>query len=296
MDKSKTNAFTVDVEDYFQVAAFDQYIERSTWESRECRVEGNVERILSLLSKHDAKATFFTLGWIAERFPNMVRKIVLEGHEIASHGYGHQKATLQTPDEVRADLLRAKGILQDITGQAIVGYRAPSFSIGKDNLWVHQILAETGHEYSSSVYPVHHDHYGMPEANRFACEAQGGILEIPLTTIQLLSRNIPAAGGGYFRLFPYSLSRWMIDRVNQKDGQAAIFYCHPWEIDPEQPKIKQASTKSRFRHYVNMHRMENRLDQLLQDFKWDRVDNVFADKLPNKTALTVNSTSMVYES
>ncbi|MFK7964994.1 MAG: XrtA system polysaccharide deacetylase [Burkholderiaceae bacterium] len=288
------NAFTVDVEDYFQVAAFDRHIDRDNWDTLECRVEKNVEQLLTMLAQADAKATFFTLGWIAERYPRLIQSISAAGHEVASHGYGHQKATTQNQQQFREDVLRAKGILEDITGEPVRGYRAPSFSIAAENLWVHDVLATTGHDYSSSIYPVRHDHYGIPDADRFVHKTDSDLVEIPLTTVPILNRNIPAAGGGYFRLMPYSLSAWMIKRVNQRENKSAIFYCHPWEIDADQPKVAQASAKSRFRHYVNLAHMQDRLSRLLQDFQWDRVDSVFADHLPASQKLT-GAKPLVYE-
>lgn len=274
-----TNAMSIDVEDYFQVAAFAPYIDRKAWESIPCRVEHNVARILELLEQHETRATFFTLGWIAERYPELIRRIVGHGHELASHGYAHLRASDQTPDAFRDDLLHAKALLEDVSGTAIRGYRAPSFSIGAANLWAHDIIAETGHEYSSSVYPIVHDHYGMPEAPRFAWRTRSGVVEIPPSSLRMLGRNLPASGGGYFRLLPYPLSRWSIRRINQHDGEPCIFYFHPWEIDPEQPRIRQAGAKSRFRHYLNLERMAGRLDRLLRDFRWGRVDEVYASHL-----------------
>jgi len=270
------NAMSIDVEDYFQVAAFARQIDRSRWDTMPCRVERNVALILDLFDRHDTRATFFTLGWIAERYPAVVREIVARGHELASHGYGHLRASDQTPAAFREDLLRAKRILEDIGSVPVIGYRAPSFSIGTDNLWAHDIIAETGHQYSSSVYPIAHDHYGMPEAPRFPWRTRSGLVEIPPSSLRLLGRNLPASGGGYFRLLPYSLSRWGIRRINAREGQACIFYFHPWEVDPEQPRIEDAGAKSRFRHYVNLERMVDRLDRLLGDFHWDRVDRAFA--------------------
>lgn len=273
------NAMSIDVEDWFQVAAFDRHIDRSQWESLECRVERNLERILALLDRHDAKATFFTLGWIAERYPAIIRAIVAGGHELASHGYGHQRVSELTPEGFREDLMRARVALEDIGGVAVHGYRAPSFSIGRDNLWAHDVLAETGHRYSSSVYPIAHDHYGMPEAPRFAWRTQAGIVEIPPSSLRMMGRNLPASGGGYFRLLPYSVSRWSLRRINRLDGQPAIFYFHPWEVDPEQPRVAHAGAKSKFRHYLNLHRTEQRLARLLNDFRWQRVDQVFAEHI-----------------
>jgi len=270
-----TNALTIDVEDYFQVSAFAPYIRREHWDQRECRVERNVDRILQLLDARGTQATFFTLGWVAERYPQLVRRIVAGGHELASHGYGHQRASDLDRAALHADLGRAKKLLEDIGGVAVRGYRAPSFSIGHANLWAFDTLAETGHAYSSSIYPIRHDHYGMPDAPRFAHRRDNGLLEIPVTTLRMGQRNLPSSGGGYFRLLPYPLSRWMIRQVNHKDRQAAIFYFHPWEIDHAQPRIPGIDAKTRFRHYVNIGRMEGRLQQLLQDFRWGRMDRIF---------------------
>lgn len=274
------NAMTIDVEDYFQVSAFAPVIDRDSWAGRECRVERNVDRILALLARGNVHATFFTLGWIAERYPQVVRKIVAGGHELASHGYGHLRASDQTRAEFRDDITRSKALLEDIGGQQVLGYRAPSFSIGTANLWALDVLQEAGYRYSSSIYPIQHDHYGMPEAPRFAFYPNGpdGLLEVPITTVQVMQRKLPAGGGGYFRLLPYALSRWMMERVNQVDQQSAIFYFHPWEIDPGQPRPEGASMKSRFRHYVNLDRMEGRIAQLTRDFKWDRMDRIFLGK------------------
>lgn len=272
---SITNALTIDVEDYFQVSAFAPYIERSEWDHRECRVERNVNRILDMLAAQDAKATFFTLGWIAERYPQIVRRIVAEGHELASHGYGHQRASDQSEAEFLSDIRQAKHILEDLSGLAVQGYRAPSFSIGTGNLWAFDCLQSAGYRYSSSIYPIRHDHYGMPDSPRFAYEVRDGLLEIPVTTLRVLNRNLPSSGGGYFRLLPYSLSRWMLGRVNAGDREAAIFYFHPWEIDVEQPRVHGIGAKTRFRHYVNIGRMEARLKRLLGDFQWGRMDQIF---------------------
>jgi len=266
------NALTVDVEDYFQVSAFKPHVSRDQWASRECRIERNVNRILEMFARHGARATFFTLGWVAERYPALVHRIVAEGHELASHGYEHDRASDLTEAAFFGDVDRAKRILEDIGGVAVHGYRAPSFSIGHGNPWAFDVLARTGHSYSSSIFPIRHDHYGMPDAPRFAHVRPGGVVELPATTIRLGGVNLPASGGGYFRLLPYAVSRWMIRRVNTVDRQPAIFYFHPWEIDPAQPRIEGVGLKTRFRHYVNLHRVEARLDRLLGDFRWDRVD------------------------
>lgn len=270
-----TNALTIDVEDYFQVSAFAPYIRRDEWDARECRVEANVDRILAMLERRGTRATFFTLGWVAERYPSLVRRIVAQGHELASHGYGHQRASELTPEAFGEDIRRAKGILEDLGGRPVLGYRAPSFSIGEGNLWAFDSLAEAGYRYSSSVYPIQHDHYGMPDAPRFAHEVRPGLLEIPVTTLRMMNRNLPSSGGGYFRLLPYALSRWMLRQVNSGDGASAIFYFHPWEIDAGQPRVAGIDAKTRFRHYVNIGRMERRLEQLLADFRWGRMDEIF---------------------
>ncbi len=269
------NAMTIDVEDYFQVSAFAPYIRRSEWDARECRVERNVERILAMLERHDTRATFFTLGWVAERYPQLVRRIVDGGHEIASHGYGHQRASDLSREAFTQDIVSAKKVLEDIAGVPVQGYRAPSFSIGEANLWAFDSLAEAGYRYSSSIYPIRHDHYGMPDAPRFAHCVGSGLLEVPVTTLRMLNRNLPSSGGGYFRLLPYALSRWMLRRVNANDLQSAIFYFHPWEIDAGQPRVAGIDAKTRFRHYVNIPRMEARLEQLLADFRWGRMDEIF---------------------
>ncbi|MBZ8138316.1 polysaccharide deacetylase family protein [Rubrivivax gelatinosus] len=270
-----TNALTIDVEDYFQVSAFAPYIRRSDWDARECRVERNVDRILALLDAADTRATFFTLGWIAERYPQLVRRIVAGGHELASHGYGHERASDLAPAAFHDDVARAKAILEDIGGVEVRGYRAPSFSIGERNLWAFDTLAEAGYAYSSSIYPIRHDHYGMPDSPRFAYRVAGGLLEVPVTTVRLAGRNLPSSGGGYFRLLPYAASRWLIGRVNREDRQAAVFYFHPWEIDADQPRVPGIDAKTRFRHYVNIPRMEGRLASLLADFRWGRMDEIF---------------------
>lgn len=275
MSFTRTNALTVDVEDYFQVSALAPHIDRQSWDTRPCRVERNVQRLLELFAQHNAQATFFTLGWIAERYPGLVRDIVAQGHELASHGYSHLRATEQSRSQFDADVRRAKALLESIGGCAVRGYRAPSFSIDHSNDWAFDVLVEAGYSYSSSVYPVRHDHYGMPNAPRFAYRSRPGLLEVPLSTTQWLGRNLPASGGGYFRLAPYSLSRWALRRVNTIDNQPAIFYLHPWEIDPDQPRVPGTSLKTRFRHYLNLRKTEHRLGRLLSDFRWGRVDQVF---------------------
>ena len=280
-----TNALTIDVEDYFQVSAFAPHIARSEWNTRECRVERNIDGILEMLAEHDTKATFFTLGWIAERYPQLVRRIVKEGHELASHGYGHERASDQTEAAFFADVHLAKIVLEDLADSEVNGYRAPSFSIGTGNLWAFDCLVRAGYQYSSSIYPIRHDHYGMPDSPRFAHEVRPGLMEIPMTTLRMLNRNLPSSGGGYFRLLPYSVSRWMLSRVNGHDREAGVFYFHPWEIDTEQPRVAGINFKTRFRHYVNIDRMEGRLNQLLRDFKWGRMDQIFLDRFPNNVTV-----------
>jgi polysaccharide deacetylase family protein (PEP-CTERM system associated) len=269
------NALTVDVEDYFQVSALAPYIARERWDQIECRVERNVDKLLARFDEHGAHATFFTLGWLAERYPQMVRRIVSAGHEIGSHGYAHLRASEQTREAFSRDIASAKHLLEDISGVEVRGYRAPSFSIGESNLWAFDCLRAAGHVYSSSVYPVAHDHYGSPDSSRFPYAAREGLLEIPITTVRAFGRNLPAGGGGYFRFAPYGVSRWAIRRFNREEQRPAVFYMHPWEIDPAQPRISGITAKTRFRHYVNLHRTEDRLCRLLQDFRWGRVDEVF---------------------
>ena len=268
------NALTIDVEDYFQVSAFAPVISRSEWPHRECRVQANVERILSMLETRGTKATFFTLGWIAERYPQLVRDIVDRGHELASHGYDHQRASDLSERSFFDDVDRARRLLQDIGGTDVQGYRAPSFSIGPRNLWAFDALARAGYRYSSSIYPIHHDHYGMPDSPRFA-HRRHTLIEIPPTTLRLGGQNFPSSGGGYFRLLPYGVSRWMLRRVNQHDRQPAVFYFHPWELDADQPRVAGVGAMTRFRHYVNIERMPARLERLLDDFAWGRMDQVF---------------------
>lgn len=281
-----TNALTIDVEDYFQVSAFAPHIARSEWGARQCRVERNIDSILEMLALHDTKATFFTLGWIAERYPLLVRQIVKEGHELASHGYGHERASDQGEEAFFADIQLAKIVLEDFTDTEIKGYRAPSFSIGTGNLWAFDCMVRAGYRYSSSIYPIRHDHYGMPGSPRFAYDVRPGLMEIPITTLRMVNRNFPSGGGGYFRLLPYALSRWMLNRVNGHDREPGIFYFHPWEIDTGQPRIAGISLKTRFRHYINIDRMEGRLNQMLRDFKWGRMDHIFLNRLPGTSRMS----------
>lgn len=271
------NAMTIDVEDYFQVTAFEQHVRRADWDQLPARVEPAVDRILQCFSDHGVKATFFTLGWIAVRYPAMVRRIVTEGHELASHGWDHVRATQQSQPEFRADVCRTKAELERLGGCAVLGYRAPCFSIERRNFWALQVLDEAGYRYSSSIYPIRHDLYGMPDAQRFRFAPCGDseFLEIPISTLQLAGRHLPCGGGGYFRLFPYVWSRWAIRRVNRREGQVCIFFFHPWELDPRQPRLSGLGPKTRLRHYLNLHRTEDRLLALLRDFRWGRIDEVF---------------------
>ena len=271
------NALTVDVEDYFHVSALAPHIARSEWDRIPCRVERNVERILELLAETGGEATFFILGWVAERYPALVRRIAAGGHEIASHGYAHRRANEQSPTEFSQDIRSAKRLLEDITGAQVQGYRAPSFSIGRDNGWAFDCIGEAGYRYSSSVYPVRHDHYGMPDAPRFPWRPRATLLEVPIATARIGSVNLPAGGGGYFRLLPYRVSRGLIRRVNAQEGRPAVFYFHPWELDPGQPRVRGTGFRTRTRHYLNLHRTEPRLRRLLRDFRWGRIDRVLPE-------------------
>jgi polysaccharide deacetylase family protein (PEP-CTERM system associated) len=270
-----TNALTIDVEDYFQVSALAGHFPREHWDRVPCRIERNVERILAMLDQAGVRATFFTLGWVAERYPGLVRRIADNGHEIASHGYAHERVDRLAAPAFLADMQRAKAILEDVSGQEARGFRAPSFSIGARNPWAFECIARVGHRYSSSIYPIRHDHYGMPGAPRFPYRPCAGLLEVPITTCRALKVTVPAGGGGYFRLLPYRLSHWLIRRVNDVDRRPAVFYLHPWEIDPQQPRVSGTSIRTRVRHYVNLHRTEARLFRLLRDLQWDRLDRVF---------------------
>jgi polysaccharide deacetylase family protein (PEP-CTERM system associated) len=269
------NAMTIDVEDYFQVEAFASTIDRSDWESLPRRVERNTDRLLQILAESGVEATFFILGWVAERHPQLVRRVVAEGHELASHGSSHLRVDRQSPEEFRDDVRRSKRVLEDLGGAPVRGYRAPTFSIGGSSKWAHAILAEEGYCYSSSVYPVKHDLYGTPEAPRTPFSPVPGMLEIPLTSVRLLGIDMPASGGGYFRLLPYPLTTGLLHYARRVNRSPAVFYLHPWEIDPEQPRNQSAPWKSRFRHYLNLDRTEQRLQRLLRDFTWTRMDRLF---------------------
>ncbi|MXO66027.1 XrtA system polysaccharide deacetylase [Altericroceibacterium endophyticum] len=269
---------SVDVEDWFQVGAFEKVIDRNSWDSRESRVERNVHAILDQFDRADIKATFFTLGWVAQRNPALLREICERGHEIASHGWDHGRVFRMTSAEFAADIYRARKAIEDASGAQVTGYRAPSFSIDQRTPWAFDVLAEQGYTYSSSVAPVKHDHYGWAEAPRFAFNPlpDSALLEIPVTTALFRSRRLAAGGGGFFRVLPYSFSTWAIRQVNRDDQRPAVFYFHPWEVDPGQPRIRNAPLRSRLRHYTNLARMSDKLDQLLQSFDWGRMDALAA--------------------
>jgi polysaccharide deacetylase family protein (PEP-CTERM system associated) len=275
--RTTTNAMSVDVEDYFHVAALSEAISRNDWDGMHGRVDRSTRRLLDLFDVADTKATFFVLGWVAERHPQLVKEIQERGHEVACHGYSHRMVYEQSPGEFRAETLRSKALLEDLTGEAVQGYRAASFSITPQSRWALDVLVEAGFRYDSSIFPVRHDYYGMPGAQRFphVLTTDGGarLVEFPPSTARLLGQNLPAPGGGYFRLYPYALSRWLIQRVNRDEGQPAIFYLHPWEVDPDQPRV-EAGWRSRFRHYNNLDKCEGRLRRLLQEFGFGTVRQV----------------------
>jgi len=281
MPKAIVSALTVDVEDYFQVAAFSKQYPRACWDTQELRVERNTYRLLELFELHDVKATFFTLGWVADKCPGLIRDIVNAGHELACHGYWHQKISEQTPQQFRQDLYSAKGVLEDTSGDSVVGFRAPSFSINNDCLWAFDIIKELGFRYSSSTYPINHDHYGTPDWPRFPYQVVDSLVEIPVSTLNWRRKNWPISGGGYFRLYPYMLSRWALTRYLRIEKCPSIFYLHPWEIDPEQPRTSNVSFKTKFRHYVNLSRLEGRLNRLLTDFQWSTMQDVYKQHLPS---------------
>jgi polysaccharide deacetylase family protein (PEP-CTERM system associated) len=260
------NYMTIDVEDYFQVSAFEDIIATDDWEAMEQRVERNTLQILDTLNKHAIKATFFIVGWIAEKFPHLVKTIHQQGHVIGCHSYWHRKVYTLTPDEFRADTIKTKSILENIIDEPVLGYRAPSYSITEKSLWAIDILKELGFTYDSSIFPVHHDTYGIPGAPRFSYKHSNGLIEYPLSTVSLLGQTIPVSGGGYFRLFPYWFTRRALRTINQKEGKPFTFYLHPWEVDPEQPRMQRAKTLSKFRHYNNLKHTSTRLNQLLGEF------------------------------
>ncbi len=272
------NALSVDVEDWFQVGAFENTIKRGDWEGLPQRVEINTDACLALFEEAGVKATFFILGWVAERHPALIRRIAEAGHEIASHGYGHERVFTLSPAEFAENIARTRVLLEDASGQAVTGYRAPSFSIDARTPWAHQELARAGYVYSSSVAPVRHDHYGWPEAPRFAFKPVAGsdLIELPVTTARLAGRTLAAGGGGFFRLLPYGFSRWAIRQVNAQ-GAPASFYFHPWEIDPHQPRVANAPLRSKLRHYTNLEAMAGKLRRVTRQFAWGRYDAVVAE-------------------
>jgi polysaccharide deacetylase family protein (PEP-CTERM system associated) len=264
------NAMTIDVEDYFQVSAFDAVVPREQWEDLESRVCRNTERLLRIFDERGVKATFFVLGWVAERFPALVADIARAGHEVASHGYHHRLVYAQKPDAFREDVRRAKQVIENAAGVRIAGYRAPSYSITRASLWALDILLEEGHTYDASIFPIRHDRYGIPDAPRHPhvmARDAGRLTEVPGSTVRIASVNLPVAGGGYFRILPYGWTRWGISRLNRREGKPAIFYLHPWEIDPDQPRLK-ANAMSLFRHYRNLRKTEGRLHRLLTEFQF----------------------------
>jgi polysaccharide deacetylase family protein (PEP-CTERM system associated) len=269
------NALSVDVEDWFQVGAFENVISRSDWDACDCRVERNTDALLAMFEAAGIKATFFTLGWVAERYPALIGRIADAGHELGNHGQKHDRVFTFTPQQFAADLERSRKAIEDAAGVAVRGYRAPSFSINPRTPWAHEVMAEQGYSYSSSINPIKHDHYGWPDAPRFAFHPlpDSELVEIPVTTAMLGKKRIAAGGGGFFRLLPYSYSRWAIRQVNA-DARPGIIYFHPWEIDPDQPRVANAPIKSKLRHYTNLDAMAGKLKRLMADFKWDRLDRI----------------------
>lgn len=269
------NALSVDVEDWFQVGAFESVIARDSWDRRECRVERNTDALLAMFDAAGIQATFFTLGWVAQRYPALVRRIADAGHELANHGQNHDRVFALTPEQFAADLDRSRKTIEDAGGAAVRGYRAPSFSLNPATPWAHEIMAEQGYTYSSSINPISHDHYGWPDAPRFAFRPVAGcdLIEIPVTTAMLGRRRLAAGGGGFFRLLPYAYSRWALRQVNG-DGRPGIIYSHPWEIDPEQPRVASAPLRSKLRHYTMLDAMAGKLQRLIADFQWDRLDRI----------------------
>jgi polysaccharide deacetylase family protein (PEP-CTERM system associated) len=269
-----TNGLSVDVEDWFHVGAFEEVIERGSWDAQSDRVERNCDQILEMFAEAEVSATFFTLGWVAQRHGALLRRIAAAGHEIASHGWDHARVFTMDAKSFAADLERSRKVLEDATGAPVTGYRAPSFSIDRRTPWAYMVLAEQGYAYSSSVAPVVHDHYGWRDAPRFAFKPLpwSELIELPVTTAELAGRRMAAGGGGFFRVLPYAFSRWAIRQVNRREGRAAVFYFHPWEIDPGQPRVADAPLKSRLRHYSRIEGMADKLRQLVHEFPWGRMD------------------------
>lgn len=271
------NAMSVDVEDYFQVSAFERVVARANWCGFESRVVTNTHKLLEIFHQNGVRSTFFVLGWVAQRFPALVREIARLGHEVASHGFNHELVYTLTPAQFREDVRRAKQTIEQAAGTAVLGYRAPSFSVVKDSLWALDVLVEEGHQYDASIFPIHHDRYGIPDANRHRHTlnlTSGSIVEVPGSTVQVAGVNLPIAGGGYFRLLPYAWTRWGISRVNRVEGKPVTFYLHPWEIDPEQPRMMQVSRATALRHYTGLTTSRGKLQRLTQDFRFDSIDAV----------------------
>lgn len=291
------NALSIDVEDYFHVSAFEGCISPSQWDGYRLRVEDNTFRILDLLDEFGVRATFFVLGWVAKRKPGLVKEIAKRGHEVASHGFAHQRVYNQTQNEFRHDIRKSKALLEDLAAEKVRGYRAPSYSISRSCLWAYDELLEAGYVYDSSVFPIRHDLYGIPDWPRHLFIVSKGsdgqwkpsasdvlserhydpwpsLTEVPITTLSVAGKNIPIAGGGYFRFFPYAFTKWGLGRINKSEGRPFVFYLHPWEIDPDQPRVAGAGMKSRFRHYLNLHRVEDRFRRLLADFRFARIQDV----------------------
>jgi len=274
------NAFTVDVEDYFQVSAFESCVQRERWPEFESRVEANTFRIADLLESANVRGTFFILGWVAERFPALVQELQSRGHEIGSHSYWHRLIYSQSPEEFRDDVKRSRDVLQDILGEPVISYRAPSFSITQKSLWALDILAEEGFQIDSSVFPVYHDRYGIAGARpdiHFQKTGSGQLAEFPPSIFKLGWWNLPISGGGYFRLYPFAFTRYCLSQVNKRTNHPFMFYIHPWEVDPQQPRLSGPSAMSRMRHYVNLHRTEAKLRMLLGEFEFDRVDHIVSE-------------------
>jgi len=289
------NALTIDVEDYFHVSAFESYVKKADWQNLPSRVEENTLRILDILDRYGIKATFFVLGWVAEHSPSLIRNIHERGHEIACHGYGHCRVSTQSRQEFRDDIRKSKGLLEGLIGQPVLGYRAPSYSISHDSLWAFDELLEAGFSYDSSVFPIRHDYYGIADWPRFpfcVTKTAGGswspekhgtarknpengmtsrMMEFPISTLSIAGGNLPIAGGGYFRFFPYPFTRWGLRRINRAEGRPFVFYLHPWELDPGQPRMAGAGFKSRFRHYLNLHKTEERFRRILADFSFSTI-------------------------
>jgi polysaccharide deacetylase family protein (PEP-CTERM system associated) len=275
---SPINGLSVDVEDWFQVGAFEGVIDRKDWDRLDCRVERNCAEILDLFAQANVKGTFFTLGWMAQRYPAMMRRIADAGHELASHGWDHERVFRLDAISFAADIARAARAIEDASGVRVTGYRAPSFSIDQRTPWAYDVLAEQGYAYSSSVAPIAHDHYGWREAPRFAFLPLAGsdLVEIPVTTALFAGKRLAAGGGGFFRVLPYGFSRWAIAQVNRDDNRPAVFYFHPWEVDPGQPRVENAPLKSKLRHYTNLGVMADKLRRLVGDFAWGRMDELAA--------------------